>query len=333
MEYPISGKYFILESDSRFPLVLPVGEWQNLTNKKFNCPEGCSIYLLSGHNNLYVGSDGDGNRPYDHKSNFKCASHSNNYMQNVVNKYGLQIFFYQPLVKIPEEYVQFRDEIENSYIKLFDTFHSGYNLCEFADTPNLNKEPWNKGKINVYSQETLKKMSDCHKGTPAWNKGKKHPEETKRKISESHKGILVWNKGKKNIYSEETLKKMSENRKGKVCGKNHPNFGKSHSLKVKEKISVSQKKRYKILGDSPLKGKQRPENVKQKISIANTGKIHPTLWVKIKCVETGIIYNSITEASKKTDIRRSNISGVLIGKQNTAGGYHWEYLNKKEEIE
>ena len=33
-----------------------------------------------------------------------------------------------------------------------------------------NKQPWNKGLKNPYSEETLKKMSDSHKGQRAWNK-------------------------------------------------------------------------------------------------------------------------------------------------------------------
>lgn len=35
-----------------------------------------------------------------------------------------------------------------------------------------NKTPWNKGLKNIYSEETLKKMSDSHKGQIPWNKGK-----------------------------------------------------------------------------------------------------------------------------------------------------------------
>lgn len=33
---------------------------------------------------------------------------------------------------------------------------------------------WNKGKKGIYSQETLKKMSEAKKGKPSWNKGLKN---------------------------------------------------------------------------------------------------------------------------------------------------------------
>ena len=45
---------------------------------------------------------------------------------------------------------------------------------------------------------------------------------------------------------------------------------------------------------------------------------------RIICVETGIIYNSITEAHNMTGINPVN---CLRGRCNTSGGYHWEYIN------
>jgi len=48
--------------------------------------------------------------------------------------------------------------------------------------------------------------------------------------------------------------------------------------------------------------------------------------VSVKCVETGIIYKSIREAEKITNIDHSNIAKVCRGKQKTAGGYHWVYV-------
>lgn len=191
MENLISGKYFNLEIDNRFPLTIPTGKWQNLTNKYFDCPKGCSIYLLQGHENFYVGSDGDGDRVYNHKYDFnsKVRPHKNPYMQNVVNKYGLEIFSYQPLIEIPPEYVQFRDEIENSYIKLFDTFHNGYNLAEFADTPRL-------GMKN--SPETRRKISEAMRGNkhPLW--GKKHSPESIKKMSLTKMGKKMSPEANKN---------------------------------------------------------------------------------------------------------------------------------------
>lgn len=45
-------------------------------------------------------------------------------------------------------------------------------------------------------------------------------------------------------------------------------------------------------------------------------------------VTTGIIYESIAEASIKTGIDRNQISNCCRGKNKTAGGYHWKLKNK-----
>lgn len=47
---------------------------------------------------------------------------------------------------------------------------------------------------------------------------------------------------------------------------------------------------------------------------------------QIVCVETGITYQSIKEASLLTKINSGNICSVLKGNQKTAGGFHWKYL-------
>lgn len=50
----------------------------------------------------------------------------------------------------------------------------------------------------------------------------------------------------------------------------------------------------------------------------------------IKCIETGVIYHSIREASERTDIPYQKIKFCVEGivYSETAGGYHWEYYGK-----
>ena len=54
-------------------------------------------------------------------------------------------------------------------------------------------------------------------------------------------------------------------------------------------------------------------------------KVSYAMSKKVICVETGIIYDSITFASKSTGVNRTGISKVVTGERETAGGYHWEY--------
>lgn len=48
---------------------------------------------------------------------------------------------------------------------------------------------------------------------------------------------------------------------------------------------------------------------------------------KVKCIETGIIYNSSREAERQTGIYHNQISKCCLKRKkfNTAGGYHWCY--------
>ena len=116
----------------------------------------------------------------------------------------------------------------------------------------LGKKPWNAGLKNCVSKESLKKMSESHKGENNYWYGKHHSEETKRKIKErdsltiKEKYKTKWGLKIKNIlskknsgsgnpmyghkYSEETLDKMS------IIAKNR-----KYSLETRKKISENTK--------------------------------------------------------------------------------------------
>jgi hypothetical protein len=50
---------------------------------------------------------------------------------------------------------------------------------------------------------------------------------------------------------------------------------------------------------------------------------------KVRCVETGVVYQSQKEAERKTGINGANISSCCRHRPRyfTAGGYHWEYID------
>lgn len=47
---------------------------------------------------------------------------------------------------------------------------------------------------------------------------------------------------------------------------------------------------------------------------------------KVVCIETGKVYNSVTQAEREVCF---GVKEALKGKQLTAGGFHWKYLNKE----
>jgi hypothetical protein len=57
--------------------------------------------------------------------------------------------------------------------------------------------------------------------------------------------------------------------------------------------------------------------VAKKISQANS--------IKVRCIETDIVYDSFLDVTRKTGINYANVNSVCTGRRNIAGGFHWEY--------
>ena len=48
---------------------------------------------------------------------------------------------------------------------------------------------------------------------------------------------------------------------------------------------------------------------------------------KVRNIDTGIVYESITKATSELGLSRTAISNCLNGRAKTAGGYHWEFVD------
>ena len=74
--------------------------------------------------------------------------------------------------------------------------------------------PWNKGKHNIYSEETLLKIREARaKQDMSWRKDPEKSKEFRQKLSKANKGRKLgpaWNKGKKMNYSEEAKKAIGK---------------------------------------------------------------------------------------------------------------------------
>jgi group I intron endonuclease len=51
----------------------------------------------------------------------------------------------------------------------------------------------------------------------------------------------------------------------------------------------------------------------------------------VLCVETGIVYESISQASRMTQINLGHIASTCKGIRKSAGGFHWKYVTVLKE--
>lgn len=119
--------------------------------------------------------------------------------------------------------------------------------------------------------------------------------------------------------NEVTRKKLRETHLGEKAFW----YGKHLSDETKSKLSKSHigKSKYWL-------GKKRDDETIKKMSKNRKGKTIGDTHVqsiKIICVETNIIYNSIGEASRMTGILRTSIINNLKNRSKSAGGYTWIY--------
>lgn len=77
-----------------------------------------------------------------------------------------------------------------------------------------------------------------------------------------------------------------------------------------------------------FKSKHRTEEQREKISKNNArywlNKDRPSLYKKVRCIETGVIYDSVKSVQKETGA--THIGYVCNKKQQTSGKYHWEWV-------
>lgn len=115
-------------------------------------------------------------------------------------------------------------------------------------------------------------------------------EETRYRLGNANRGKHL---------SEETKRKMSESRRG---------FKMSPESIAKSVASKRANGTYKKIADVARRN----------------GKLSSK---KVRCVETGVTYSSITEAANATGIFRANLSACLRGVTKTSGKLHWEFVN------
>ncbi len=135
--------------------------------------------------------------------------------------------------------------------------------------------------------------------------GTKSSIKTKQKISKNHKRPML---GKK--HSQETKERMSRNH-ANFSGKNHPRYGKHHTIKSIKKIRKSNL------------GQKRSIITKLKNSISH---LKPIKQINPFTNEVIKIWDGAIIAKRELNVNHSNIIQVCLGRRKTANGFKWEYV-------
>ena len=123
-----------------------------------------------------------------------------------------------------------------------------------------------------------------------------------------------------------TSVRLSDETKGKISAASKGrNVGRKHTLEELEKMRKSKVRNPNKCGGAP-KGLVKSEDVKRKIQEGSHKK-----QVAQKNLNGDILkyYNSLSNASRETDVNLGNISSCCSGRYHTAGGFIWEFVDLK----
>ena len=180
-------------------------------------------------------------------------------------------------------------------------------------------------RLTMKEYLTLKEnfIENCLKGNK-FRLDKKHSEKSKEQNRQAHLGKKASKETKEKISNANKGKFLSSEYRAKISksltGVKHTpeRVEKMRQSKIGSKMSEEQKKKI----SEALKGRKKS---KDHIQHVINGRLKYSR--KVKCLETNIIYDSITYVEKNLGILHSTIIGCCKGKNKSAGGFHWEYVN------
>ena len=113
--------------------------------------------------------------------------------------------------------------------------------------------------------------------------------------------------------SEDSRRKIALSR----IGKKMPPRGEEHRKKLSESL------RGRTFSDEHCRHISKSKKGKK------MGKDNPRAR-KVMCIETGIVYETIKAAGASSGCDAKNITSCCAGRLNSAGGYHWRYVEDTE---
>ena len=265
---------------------------------------------------IYIGQDKNNNPDY---------LGSGKILQQAIEKHGKENFEKEILEECNSK--SHMDDAEIHWISYYNSTDRkiGYNIAiggSGGDTisnhpdkdkiskkisaSNTGKKPWNTGLSGTYKRDSSvgKKISNKLKG-------KRHSEETKEKQSQIRKR---WHENLTEKQKQDMSEKISaanmrkkmppqteeqKQRHSQWMKENNPMKGNTHTDEAKEKMR------------SANLGKPKTQDHRKKLSEANRGS-KPSNVIKIEI--DGVVFESITDASRKTGINMSTLRNRIKSK-------------------
>lgn len=255
--------------------------------KMFSC-----IYLWINliDNKKYVGQ---AQYFYQRMQNYKTKG-ATPYLQNAIDKYGIENFDIKILEKCPIDKLDEREQYWMDFYRSYDK-ENGYNICKYASTTRGYK----------YTEEVKQKIKKTRSmreyqklcGELNGMYGKHLTEEARQRIGENSKKL--W-------QNSEYRKMQSERMSGE---KNY--FYNVH-----------------LYGElNPRYGKHCTEETKEKIASKLRGRPNLACSIPIICIETNKIYSSMTMAAKELNTYASAIKIAVDNPNRTCKGYHFSKIS------
>lgn len=228
-------------------------------------------------------------------------------LHSAINEFGSGKFVWEILEECNSS--THLNEREKFYIKLLNTqIPNGYNQTSGGYIDGSMSEDVRKKIANT--------VVELHKD-PAY----------RAKVYPKLKGRTPPNKGQP--MSDLQKKKVSDAKKAVYADPNYlnPNIGQKRTDEQKARIREGQGKRA-LGGDKwyAAHSDQYTPAIREKMRLKKLGK-KPINTKKVLCLETGEVFNGLTDTSKALNINRQSIYLQIKGILKSAGGKHFKYID------